>query len=710
MDTMIRTPRSRAFLPASTRRPIRWLSLTAALALAPLCGLAAQDLGDTLPDTVRLSDLVVTATRVPLPREALPTPVTTLSGARLREAGVRTVADALREVTSAAVVRAGAAGAQTSLFLRGGESDYVKILVDGVPVNDPGGAFDLADLTTEQIERIEVVRGPVSVLYGSDAISGVVQLFTRRGRGAPSVTARLSGGLGGRPDPPTTVAGDDGGDGTGTGEAASAAIDPGFARGGDTYGDAEAAASVAGSTGAVSYAFGGSRSWTNGLYRINNGRDLSTGSARVAWTAAPGTELALTARLSDSRSGFPTDGTGAVVDRNARIDRTRITSALDGGFRLSRRIDAAVRIGLAHRRRLSLDDRDGPADTLGIFASELQWNVARLSADAHLNARLPWGVLTAGASLDDARADTRYTSDSEWGPAAASADYHRTSAGYYAQVLAQPGDAVHVTAGARLDRSATYGDFQTYRLGATLRVAPGFRFRGAVGRGFREPAFDESFGSGFGDRGNPDLAPEQSHSWEMGLEHDLGSTAWIAATWFQQRFEDLIQFTFASPEPDAPSYFNVGAASARGLEIEASARFGPLDLAAGYTRLFTEVLDPGLASDAAFSAGRRLLRRPRQSGSLHGRLSAAGGALLATITAVGTREDLDFAAGYPAPRVSLPAYATLHLALERRLPLAGPATTLALAVDNVLDTTYETVRGFPAPGRLVRLIVELRAP
>ena len=108
--------------------------------------------------------------------------MTVLRGDDLRARGIRFVGDALRQVPGAQVVQGGPFGAPTSLFLRGGESDYVKVLVDGVPVNQPGGSYDFASLTTDNVERIEVLRGPGSVLYGSDAIAGVVQIVTRQGR------------------------------------------------------------------------------------------------------------------------------------------------------------------------------------------------------------------------------------------------------------------------------------------------------------------------------------------------------------------------------------------------------------------------------------------------------------------------------------------------------------------------------------------------
>src|SRR6476661_860337 len=163
------------------------VSLLASLATSG--GLAAQ-----APDTVMLNPVVVTATRFPRSAAGVPAAVTVLRGVDLRAQGIHTVFEALRDVPGAAVVQTGSFGGQTSLFLRGGQSNYVKVLVDGVPVNQPGGSFDFANLTTDNVERIEVVRGPGSVLYGSDAIAGVVQIVTREGRGPPGASAAAEGG------------------------------------------------------------------------------------------------------------------------------------------------------------------------------------------------------------------------------------------------------------------------------------------------------------------------------------------------------------------------------------------------------------------------------------------------------------------------------------------------------------------------------------
>src|SRR3954467_7191610 len=158
----------------SVRRSGPPLLLAALAWVPPLTGQEVQD-------TTQLKELVVTATRLATPANAVTSSVTVISGEDLRARGVRFVQDALRDVPGASVVQVGSYGGVSSLFLRGGESDYVKVLIDGVPVNQSGGSYNWANLTTDNIDRIEVLRGPASVIYGSDAMSGVVQIFTRRG-------------------------------------------------------------------------------------------------------------------------------------------------------------------------------------------------------------------------------------------------------------------------------------------------------------------------------------------------------------------------------------------------------------------------------------------------------------------------------------------------------------------------------------------------
>src|SRR5438093_925273 len=155
---------------------------------------AARTAGAQSSDTSRLRPVIVSATKAEAPGSALTQAVTVISGEDLRARGVTRVTDALREVPGAALVQSGSFGAVTSLFLRGGESRYTKVLIDGVPVNAPGGFFDLSHLTTDNIDRIEIVRGPASVLYGADAVSGIVQIFTRSGSNERRAAISARGG------------------------------------------------------------------------------------------------------------------------------------------------------------------------------------------------------------------------------------------------------------------------------------------------------------------------------------------------------------------------------------------------------------------------------------------------------------------------------------------------------------------------------------
>ena len=664
-------------------RALAHARLVLAAALAWPASAAAQDPGTPVeerPDTFALPEIVITATRVPLHRDALPTPVTVLTGEELRERGIRTVAEALRGVPGAAVVRAGTYGAQTSLFMRGGESNYVKVLVDGVPVNEPGGSIDFADLSTDQVERIEVVRGPVSVLYGTDAVAGVVQIFTRRGRGAPTLALTATGGRGDRP------------------------------LGGEAYGALDAEATLSGGAGPVAYTVGGGRFWTDGSLPFNNERSLNTGTARIGWTPASATELAVTTRYTASESHFPTDGAGDLVDENAFLDRRLWTASFEAGHRLSDVFDARFQAGIAAKRQSSIDRPDDAGDTAGVYASELTSDLDRRTADARVSAELARAIVTAGVALDWSEGSTAYTSESQWGPYDAGADYDRANRGYYLQLLSNPVDPLHLTLGGRIDDNEAFGTFETYRLGAAWRLPWGTRLRGAIGRGFREPTFGETFGSGFGDRGSPDLLPERSLSREIGVEHDLSPRVRLGATWFHQRFEDLIQFTFAAADPGDPNYFNVGAARAAGVELTVEGGTERVLLSAGYTWLDTEVLDPGLATDASFVEGEPLLRRPAHSGSLGARYRVERGVFGLTVSLVGEREDVDYGAAFPFPRVTLPPYATVDIAAEHAVPgLRGDRVKAVLRVDNLTDAGYEPVSGFPAPGRLVHLGVRLVA-
>ena len=164
----------------------------------PLTGLlafiAAGQLRAQVPDTTVLDPVVVTATKINTPRSSVVSTISVVEAEALRAQGVQRVADALRMIPGLSVTESGSFGSATSMFSRGGESDYLKVLIDGVAQNSPGGAYDFADLTLTNVERVELVRGPASVLYGSDAMTGVLQVFTKKGTGKPRLQAGVRGG------------------------------------------------------------------------------------------------------------------------------------------------------------------------------------------------------------------------------------------------------------------------------------------------------------------------------------------------------------------------------------------------------------------------------------------------------------------------------------------------------------------------------------
>jgi vitamin B12 transporter len=626
------------------------LALGWTLFVAPAMG--AQEPGDT----ASLPEIVVTATRYPVAPDSVAATVTVLRGEDLAARGIRFVGDALRQVPGAHVVQGGPYGAATSLFVRGGESDYVKVLVDGVPVNQPGGFYDFASLTTDNVDRIEILRGPASVLYGSDAIAGVVQIVTRPG-----------------------------GDGLRLGAAAE----------GGSFGTARVEASALGGGESLGWSASLSRLTSDGTYDFNNDYRNTVASGRIGGRAGARTGLGLSGRYHDAKYHFPTDFTGVPVDRNQYTTDKTSALTLDAGHRFSDAVEGKLLLGrtdIVTAYENPADSPPGPG-----FASSDRTNIDRTSADARVQLTLPRGIRGhAGASFEAQRQDVT-----------GAFDEGRENYGFYAQATVLPLPRLQLTAGGRLDENEKFGSFWTYRAAALAHAAPATRFRASLGTGFKEPGFFENFTSPFS-VGNPDLRPERSFSVEGGVEQDLaGGALGVAVTAFAQRFRDLIQFTFVPPSPGGANYFNVAAANARGVEAVLHLKPAvPLSGSVSYTRLWTEVTDAGFDSgDAAtFVDAERLLRRPDHALSLRVESALAGRVRLgAVLTSVGSRDDVRFGR-FPEPnrRVTLPAYTTLDLSgtvavLRRRG--GTPGLDLTARVENLFDESYEQAVGFPARGR-----------
>ncbi|MEO5825773.1 MAG: TonB-dependent receptor [Gemmatimonadales bacterium] len=641
--------------------------LVASIGFGTTTPLAAQVSTDSSNPT-GLPAIVVTATRVPI--AAVTAATTVLHGDALRRQGITTLVDALQLVPGLAVVQTSSPGTRTSVYTRGGESGYTRVLVDGVPVNDPGGDHDYANLTIDDVDRIEVIRGPSSVLYGTDAVSGVIQVFTKQGRGQfrPSLDVR-----------------------------------------GGTFETRALHGSVSGSNGIGGYRIGAGHTRTDGIHAFNSGYDQTfiNGTGRAGRRDIG--DIAIAVHYSDATVRVPTNGSGAVVDRNAFQAGERVTVGIDMGRQLSQRVEARLLLA-EHRTDGGFTDRpDDVADTLGFFAQESVDHVARRSADLRTNIRLPFtSVMTVGGLVEQQQQRGTLDTDSEFGPFSSATDVERVTRAGYAQVVGSAA-AVAWNLGVRVDHSSAFGTFGTWRGGLALSATPNTRLRAVAGRAFREPTFYQNFAEGFV-IGNPDLRPEQTTSWELGIDqHAAAGRVLMRATWFNQHFTDLIEYSFGT-DPNEPNYFNVAGARARGIEVEGSgavtAHFRA-DL--GYTWLHTEVTESGFDETPTgfFVEGVALLRRPARSATAGVSWNSGGGSAL-RVQAIrrGTREDLDYAAN---GRATLPAVTTVDLSANVvvRKPAAGrPGLALTGRLSNALDERYESVLGFRAPGRA--LTIEVR--
>lgn len=618
-------------------------------------------------DPVEIEGLVVTATPIPLELTSLGSHITVLEADDLRSRGLMRVTDALRSVPGISVAENGSMGSVTSVFMRGGESDQVQVMIDGVQVNQPGGSFDFSGLELASVERIEIVRGPASALHGSDAVAGVIHIITRDGAsGAPS-SASIRAGSYGRLDGTLSVNG----------------------------GDADA-----------SYGFTLGRYTTDGILAFNNGHENTVLTGKAAFRLAEQTTARLSGRIGDRQYSFPTDFSGAVVDENQFTfnDETSLSVEVEQG--LGDR--AALRVlATSYSVDAGTDDApDGPADTLGFFGFQSLDSYRRNALDLRTNVRLGDGVTaTLGGEYEEQRVRSFNESASAFGISTGRSANERSNRAGYLHLTGGRG-ALAGNAGVRVEDNELYGGFVSWQAGLSWTVSPVLRFRSAAGRGIKEPTFFETFAQGF-TVGNPALDPEISTSFEVGVESTLlQDRLTLQATGFRQELEDLIQYTGTPPAPGEPNYFNVAGARAQGLELGATLRAGIFSVGVDGTWLDTEVTDAGFdeGPGATFVNGERLLRRPDFTGTV--RLDANPVPALRVgvqLQHVGERADRDFNA-FPAEAVTLEAYQLLGASLEWSVLNPGRDRTglaVTLAGRNLADESYQDVFGFRAPGRIL---------
>lgn len=632
--------------PRSLRAP-----LLAAAAVVSLTGtVAAQGERDTV-ETVLVSPIVVSVSRVEIEASRVASAVTVVTREQIESRQLGTVLEALQSVPGVSLVRTGGAGGSTSVFLRGASSAHALVLVDGIEVNDPSaptGGYDLATLGTDGVERIEILRGPQSTIHGSSAMGGVVNVITRRGAGPPRVEVRAEGGA---------------------------------------NGTANGSLSVLGAAGGWSWAATASRRTTDGISAApedlgNEESDASRTTAlelRVERDAGP-FRLAIVGHVDDSDTDLDAAGpTGD--DPNRRLtDRETAWKAEARSGGADDRWRSAATISYASHDRASLDDPDPARSDFerGEFRGSA-WKLAWVNdVDVSRSVRL-----VAGAETERERAATSFRSDGPFGPFESElAERSARTSGVFGELRVEPAAPLSISAGMRLDDHDRFGTAATARIAPAVSIAAtGSRLRTSWGSGFRAPSLFQLFDPQFG---SPDLDAERSRGWDAGIEQTLArGRARISATWFSTRFDDLIAFT-------SEGYRNEEEASTRGLETEAAALLAPgvrVDTAYTWTRAEAE---------SGPEAGLQLIRRPRHQGSIDATWNPVRGPEVALgVRWVGEREDLDFSA-FPAERVRLDAYAVWRLAVAWD---AHESLRLFGRIENLFDAEYEEVLDFGTIGR-----------
>jgi vitamin B12 transporter len=609
-----------------------------------------------------LAAAVITATRVAVTTVAPTATTSVIRGEDLRAQGITRVADALRLIPGAIVLGSGPVGSQTSLFLRGGNSNYVRVLIDGVPVNDAGGFIDLANFTTSNIDRIEVVRGPASVLYGSEAVTGVIQLFTRDGGGARTMLALAGGG---------------------------------------SDGAQRAELGASGKRSGARYSIDAAHQATDGILAYNNKYTTDVLSGSLALKPTTVTDVRVAARWSGAIYQYPTDYSGQVNDRNAEQVDHRLTASVDAGYKLSDRVESRISLTSNEFLPRSNDGPDTKADTFDFYGFYSRSVRTRRAADLRFNIKsAARHTLSVGAEVARDREASTSLSLSQYGNTPDAFEVARHNTGIYAQSLGDLNDRWSYVVGARIDENSAFGSHTTGRANLAWLAGANTRLRAAFGTAFKAPSFFENFAAGYV-KGNPDLKPEESQGFEVAMDAvlDDGLFALTVAAYAQQ-FRNIVQYAGTAPSPGAPNYFNVAGASANGVEVDGRYQLEPeVSLAIHYAYTATNVTDAGFDKSAAASyvKGSPLLRRPKHSvGGSITRTWEHGGSFRAMLTRVGARDDRDFTV-YPAKAITMQPHTRIDLATI--IPVGISSVRAQLRAENILGAEYEEVVKFQAPGR-----------
>ena len=592
--------------------------------------------------------IVVTALRTPQPQDRVAAEVTVIDQAAIQASQAVVVSDLLVRTPGVSVSRTGGFGTTTGVRIRGAESDQTVMVIDGVKLNDPsapGGGYDFGDLFVGDAARIEVLRGPQSTLWGSQAIGGVVNVVT---------------------DLPTVPL------------AGSALIE------GGSRGTADGRAAIGGQDGAVRWRLGANAFRTDGISAIapeyggheRDGYDHVGGSGRVVVTLAPTLEVDLRGYASHGRvdldSSFgPPDTPEYGISTNWIGYAGANLALFDGRFKNR----------LAVTRNQIVRDNYDP--TLGVDDKTFHSNGrnTRIEYQGSVALTESWNA-TFGYEHERSRfrsISPQYQDAPDGG--AVSID------SVYGQLDATVGQGLTVSGGVRHDQHETFGGKTLLSAGAVWAVErTGTRVRASYGEGFKAPTLYQLFS----EYGNLALRPESARGWDAGVEQPLaGGHVTLSADYFERRTRNLVTFAYDPPRADRPYgyYENVARAQAHGIEAGAVATLGRIDLSANYSWIVSTDRSPG------DTYGNTLARRPRHLAN--GTASYRWPFGLVT-TAAATHAGHSFEDG--ANTIRLGGYTLVDLRAEQPI---GHGLAVFARIENVGDVHYETAYRYGTLGRSV---------
>ncbi len=622
--------------------------MSAATSVRALDSTSVSPNGDELPEA---EPVVVSATRFDIPLDQLPASASVISSEDLEQKQIERVSDALREVPGLAVVQTGTPGQLTSVFTRGLNSAHTQVLLDGIPINQGlAGQFDFANLTTDNIDRIEVVRGPQSTIYGPRALAGVIQIFTKQGNGTPGVTLTEEGG---------------------------------------TYDTFRETLASDGKIDVFDYSIGVSRLDTDNA-RPNNQYRNTAEIADLGLSLTDNLRVGALITYSLSDTGNPNTIFNPKPFDNFLTEKWLIGPHVD--WKATDWWEHKIIFDYDHERQVNDPNFDGflPGTT---FIGPTRALFRRTQLDYQNDLRpTSWLTLTSGFFFSHVEAGQERPFVSQaFGPQPTFISDRTTETAGYLEATLTPIHNLIFVAGGRIDHFNQFGDVWTYRVASSYKIdKTDTTLHASVATGFSPPSSqDKIFGN------NRNLDPEKDFGWDAGVEQRLWNRrVAVGATYFHNDLSNVIGFNGLFQT------LNLGAAETQGVETELRATpVKNLILTASYTYLEAEKTDN---ANIAQPQGSRLPRRPRNEVYVSGSY-LWWGKLRTTVEAkfVNAREELNFG----GPNFDIEDYSFVNIAAEYEI---NPHMSIFGRVDNLTGEHYAEVFGFPNLGTAAYAGMKLR--